>query len=413
MIKEKFFYWIMLPTSLVCALLLCTNQRVRVDVANSESKKRIVIFTSTGGGGHMAATCALQSYLEDKYTIIPYFPIMEHDPMKAMLFGYGDGEDTYNYLITRKYYNVINLMARGSAWYYKTYHDMVVHDFIKYFEEIEPDFVISVIPFVNKALLEAAKKKNIPFLLMPTDLDMRTFINNIDEPDYEKFHLALAFENNDMKQQVKNANIPSEQASVCGFPLREDFFTAKDIMSIKNRYSIPTDKPAVLVLMGAAGSYASYRYVKQLTLVESPLHVIVVLGRNEILRPKLEELILPDNMTMTVLGFTQDIASLMAISDLCITKSGSVSFCEAIYSNLPMLLDKTTSVLRWERFNHSYTENNNLGYIIKRYSTVPRLVTQLLNNPQVIERMRDNLRALPKKQLKLEIKSLIERLLAL
>ena len=152
---------------------------------------------------------------------------------------------------------------------------------------------------------------------------------------------------------------------------------------------------------------------EQLTLVESPLHVIVVLGRNEILRPKLEELILPDNMTMTVLGFTQDIASLMAISDLCITKSGSVSFCEAIYSNLPMLLDKTTSVLRWERFNHSYTENNNLGYIIKRYSTVPRLVTQLLNNPQVIERMRDNLRALPKKQLKLEIKSLIERLLAL
>ena len=106
-------------------------------------------------------------------------------------------------------------------------------------------------------------------------------------------------------------------------------------------------------------------------------------------------------------------ADLMAVSDLCITKSGSVSFCEALYSNLPMLLDGTTSVLRWERFNHRYTEANSLGYIIKRYSAVAPLVTQLLNNPHLIAGMRKKLQALPKKQLGLEIKSVVERLLAL
>jgi processive 1,2-diacylglycerol beta-glucosyltransferase len=412
MIKENLFYWIIAPTLLVCAFLLHSDKRVYVGSTNSAPKKKIVVFTSTGGGGHMAATRALQSYLEDEYTVIPYFPIVENDPMKTVFFGYGDGEDTYNYLIMRKYYNIINLMAKGSKWYYKTYHDMVMHSFIEYLEKVSPDLVISVIPFINKALLEATKAKKIPFLLMPTDLDMRTFIHNINEPDYEKFHLALAFENDDIKQQVEKAQIPRGQTSVCGFPLREDFFSPKDITAIKNKYHIPIEKPTILVLMGAAGSYASYRYVKQLTLVESPLHVIVALGRNELLRPKIEELPLPETMSLTVLGFTQDMADLMAVSDLCITKSGSVSFCEALYSNLPMLLDDTTGVLRWERFNHRYTEDNNLGYIVKRYSAVPALITQLLNNPQIITGMRKKLQSLPKKQLGLEIKPLVERLLA-
>ena len=67
-------------------------------------------------------------------------------------------------------------------------------------------------------------------------------------------------------------------------------FSLKDIANIKKKYNIPADKPTILVLMGAAGSYASYRYVKQLTLVDLPLHVIVALGRNELLRPKIEEL---------------------------------------------------------------------------------------------------------------------------
>jgi processive 1,2-diacylglycerol beta-glucosyltransferase len=411
MFKEKFFYCIALPTLLVCAFLLRSDRVVYTDVQTPQQKKKIVIFTSSGGGGHMAATQALQSYLQDEYIIIPYFPLIENDPVKTVFFGYGDGEDMYNYLVMRKYYNVINFMARGSIWYYSRYHDMVTHDFMEYLEKVSPDLVISVIPFINKALLHATKAKKIPFLLMPTDLDMRTFINNIGDPNYEKFHLAMSFENDDIKQQVAKAHIPRNQTSVCGFPLREDFFAPKDIAEIKQRYTIPEEKPVILVLMGASGSYASYRYVKQLTQVESPLHVIVVLGRNELLRPKIEELELPDTMSLTILGFTPEIADLMAVSDLCITKSGSVSFCEALYSNLPMLLDGTTGVLRWERFNHKYTEAHNLGYIVKRYSTVPRLITQLLNNPKIVADIRNNLKTLSKKQLRMEIKPLIEQLL--
>ena len=33
-------------------------------------------------------------------------------------------------------------------------------------------------------------------------------------------------------------------------------------------------------------------------------------------------------MSLTILGFTQDMAELMAVSDFGIIKSGSVSFCE-------------------------------------------------------------------------------------
>ena len=80
-----------------------------------------------------------------------------------------------------------------------------------------------------------------------------------------------------------------------------------------------------------------------------------------------------------------------------------------------MLLDGTTGVLRWANQHVliiGMAEDNNLGYIVKRYSAVPALITQLLNNPQIVAGMRKKLQSLPKKQLGLEIKPLIERLVA-
>ena len=114
---------------------------------------------------------------------------------------------------------------------------------------------------------------------------------------------------------------------------------------------------------------------------------------------------------MTILGVTNRVADLMAISDLCLTKSGSVSFCEALYSEVPILLDATTHSIRWERFNHHFTEKYFVGYVIKRYDALPQLLSQLLQNPQIMDRMKQNLHTIEKHQLNKNIKPIIQRLL--
>jgi processive 1,2-diacylglycerol beta-glucosyltransferase len=268
-----------------------------------------------------------------------------------------------------------------------------------------------VVPFVNNALLESTKALHIPFILLPTDLDIRTFIDNIKTPDYDKFHLILGLHDDEILQQVSKSEIPAEQITIGGFPLRSDFFVKKNIRALKREFKIPVDKPVLMIMMGAAGSTGIYKFIKQLETLQEPLHLIVILGRNEQLRPRIEKITLPKSISMTILGFTQRIPDLMAISDICLTKSGSVSFCEALYSELPILLDATTTSIRWERFNHHFTEKYFVGYTIKRYDALPQLLSQLLHNPQIMDRMKKNIVTIEKKQLDKNIKPIVQKLL--
>ena len=84
----------------------------------------------------------------------------------------------------------------------------------------------------------------------------------------------------------------------------------------------------VMVFMGGAGSLASYRYVRTLAKLAMPMHILVCLGRNMRLSRNINKILLPPEVTLTIIGFTDRIADLMSISDVLITKPGPGSVCE-------------------------------------------------------------------------------------
>lgn len=418
MTKKFFVRWIVFPSIVACAMSMCKSRVGSIETLFQlqKPKKKIVIFTSPGGGGHMAVTRALNSYLSDEYIIEPHNIFQDvlgaFDPIEKITFGHIAAEETYNFFITRKFYRTLNAIAFLGQWYFDQFREKITKKITEFLVIAKPDLVISVVPFVNKAILTASKECSIPFLLIPTDLDLRTFIKNIELPDYKDFHISIPFDDQNILKLVTQKGIPVEQISVNGFPLRLDFFCSKNIPALKKEFDVPENKPVIMVIMGAAGSTATYNYVKHLAKIEEPIHLIVMLGRNEQLKPQIEAIPLNKNQTITIFGFTERIADLMAISDICITKSGSVSFCEALYSNIPILLDGTTTTIKWERFNHQYTEEKFIGYIVRRSSTIPQLVSQLLHNPKIVAQMKKNLHMIEKKRPDVRIKNLVNSLIA-
>ena len=81
---------------------------------------------------------------------------------------------------------------------------------------------------------------------------------------------------------------------------------------------------------------------------------------------------------MSIVGFTERISDYMAVSDILITKSGTLSVCEAIYMNLPMLLDATSTILPWEQFNHTFIKQHNFGESITDYAMIEPMISALL-----------------------------------
>ncbi len=71
------------------------------------AKKRIITFTSCGGGGHVSAARAVRTILQDNYEIADVYMLRDVlaplDFVKQVTFEYSSAEDLYNYLITNKY----------------------------------------------------------------------------------------------------------------------------------------------------------------------------------------------------------------------------------------------------------------------------------------------------------------------
>lgn len=378
--------------------------------------KKIIILTSAGGRGHISVTHALQSYLKDLYLTQPVFIFSEVlrqlDLVQILTRNRYTGEDVYNFLLRKKWYRLINLFYTVGARFFSFNRKKSQAIIKQYLKEQAPDMVISVIPLVNDPIIAAARELNLPCLIIPTDLDNTTFIYGMKPPYDKNFHYALPLNDGDIKRTVEPAHIPAAQISATGFILRKAFFNAKDPAALKQSLQIPPHKPVILILFGGQGSRDFITFAKELAALPVPAHLIFCIGKSELLAQQLDAIAMPSRITTTILGFTEQIDDIMAIADICISKSGSLSVCEALFMNLPLILDATSGVLAWEKLNHRFIQTHNLGLILThRKQTVPT-VMKLLGNSERLRDIKKNLVSLEKRTSPDLIRQLISQILA-
>ena len=138
------------------------------------------------------------------------------------------------------------------------------------------------------------------------------------------------------------------------------------------------DIPIVVIIMGATGSTAMLDYLEALQQCTVDCYLIACIGRNKTLKSRIKSAPF-FSQRIHILDDTYDMADTMAIADLCITKPGSVTFCEAVYMNIPILLDQTSPILLWESYNCTFLERHNLGKTITSFDQVAALATQYLS----------------------------------
>lgn len=417
--NKKFYLVIFLLVGLLtgCRRPKPYSKRIFSEEKHAIPKKRIITFTSTGGGGHISAARAVRAVLQDSYEIADVYMIRDVlaplDFVKQFTFEYSSGEDLYNYFITNKYIWFTNTLCA----YGKTnmpLKDKKMQKLISDFLDINPpDLMISVIPTVNNSLLAVAKKKGIPLIIIPTDLDNGLFVIGMEQSptDYELYRYIVPFDNEGLMKTLIPSGIPQERLIVGGFPIRPEFFTKKNVKALKNEFGVPLTKPVVTVLMGAAGSAATYDYVKTLSRSKHAMHIIVCLGRNEALRKKLQRVKVPYHITMTIMGFTDRMPDIMAMSNVLITKCGTVSVMEAIHAQVPLLLDCTSRVLTWEAFNIDFVTQQGFGEGIYSLKNLDNLLAKYFFNREFYAQCKTKLREFEKPRFDKTLRQLVVELL--
>ncbi len=358
-------------------------------------KKKILIYSCKGGGGHTAASNALVEYLRDDYEVRVVNLIEEVlcplDPVRKVTQQQYHASDMYNMLLKANVPLVTNTLSLVGQWAACWQGNRIEPLIQESLEELKPDLVMSVMPVFNGSILEVTEKLNIPFTVIALDRDMVRigFLNGINNPTHPNFCFGVPFFEPKLQQVVEGVGIKPECVRAIGVPVRKSFFEKRDRAALRAELGVPAGVPVVTVLMGSAGSKSTLRYAKRLSTMRRPLHIFLCLGKNEALREPIQALSFPPHITVSIIGFTDRIADFMAAADVLITKPGAVSVFEALVIGVPMIIDN--NVLAWEASGIDLIEEQGFGERLWKMRKLPAVLNRFLDpayNRQVRARMR-------------------------
>lgn len=371
--------------------------------------KNILILTSKGGGAHAAATKVIQEAIGATHNLFIVNALT--DIFKTFGTVGLDAEDFFNFLIKNNLNYIMNIVQGVGLVFIKMMQPLWERDLETFIADKKIDEIISVMPVVNSSVLAVCKRHNIPFLLIPLDIDLSIYFPNRHADVFEKFYLSLPFKNQFLDIQVHDLHIDSSRIVYLGFPLRNSFWKPKNNQQIMKDFNLPSNKKKILIIMGGKGSRRSLYYLQRfMAYVHHDIHVILCIGSNDELLAKIQQLQFPRGSTTTysVIGFTERIADLMAVSDVLITKSGPTSLFEAIQMKIPILVDAITDVLDWEKPNIYLVDHFGIGYTLRNPWQLYGYIDELLFNESEIQRIKKNLDSITLKNFVQEFKKFIE-----
>ena len=182
--------------------------------------------------------------------------------------------------------------------------------------------------------------------------------------------------------------IPKEKLFAGGIPVSKRVHTSLSKDESKRELGIPESKRVILLMCGSMGcgpmKVIARNVARQLKDNE---YFVIICGSNRKLYQSLRYL--DDPGSVRVLGFTKNVPSYMNSADLLLSKPGGLSTTEAAENHLPMIL--IDAVAGCETHNMNFWVNNNMARTEEKVEDLCLLVRHLLDNPDVLEKMKNNL----------------------
>lgn len=377
-------------------------------------RKRITVLISSGGGGHIAAAESLTEILGEEFDVevvnVIRDVLVPLDYLNRLTKGHLTGEDLYNYFLKKHQGRLISWMAAYGTKHFKPKKIDQAYELYLKKQDSLPDLIISACPFVNYGIVCAASRHDIPFLLIPTDLDGSTFLRGFPQQEIpHNFKIALAYDDPDIRSTtLEKKHMRPDQVVISGFPVRSacmKTYTASDYKTIRQQFHLLDNTSTATLIMGALGGNLIFNHVQALSLFQPKEHSLalqinVCTGRNNAIKDKIGNYLitvgatsfgtssfrLPSGLIFHLQGFTDKIIDLMAVSDIIITKTGSCTVNEAIYLGKTLLLDNTPKAtarhIWWEQFNIPFVQKHGLGLAFTDSMQLNMLLPSLLKFPE-------------------------------
>ena len=298
---------------------------------------RVLILFSDTGGGHRAAARALTDALKllDPTCVVTVAdPLMAQGPMVVRRLA-----SLYGPMIQRSrtawgaVYHTSNTKPTFAA-IRAVFGPGVRKATSELIKRHDPDVVLSVHPLLNHMTYQAIQKSGRQRALMTVITDLVDFHRGWT---FSRADLVVAPTELARKVAIRR-RVPADRVKLLGLPVDLRFRPPApgEKGALRRRFGLDETRFTVLIIGGAAGAGGLSKQVAALTEEPHQWQVVVVCGRNEKLRRRLDSL---GFATPTlVLGFVEYMPELMRACDVIVTKAGPGAIAEALATGLPLVI---------------------------------------------------------------------------
>ena len=362
--------------------------------------KKVIIFYASYGGGHLNAAKSIQNCILKKY---PQLDVELIDCMKYVNI-------TIEKITTAAYRE----MAKKAPWAWgRIYSDaqkgplahittrsnkIMAIKLLKLLREKKPDLIISTHPFGSQmcSYLKRKNKINSKIATIMTDFAPHDqWLVGYEYTDY--FFVA----HNKMKDYLINKGISESKVFDTGIPISENFQKQYNKKEIFDKYNLDESKFTILFFGGGEFGLGKTRTVQIFNnFVEETknnnIQIIAISGKNPKMKSAFEEVLDSNdaNSTVKIIEFSNEVPKLMAIANLVVTKPGGLTTSESLASNLPMVV--INPIPGQEEENAEFLESKGIAIWIKKTDDSKKIIEELLNNKDKLNKMKENTKILAK-----------------
>lgn len=365
-----------------------------------------VLFLSVSvGGGHLKAAEALKEYVEKAFpgsrnlivdTLKYVNPLVDKLVVGGYLRAAKSVPGVYGILYA------LSESCKGINIFSQTANNLLSSRLQTLIDEFRPSVIVCTHPFPLQMIssLKRRNKINVPAVAVLTD-----FVNH---PLWLHDNIeAYVVSHESLKSGLAGMGVPGQLIHTCGIPISDSFLRAKSKNAARNELGLE-DKPTFLVMGGSLGFGRIYDVFLSLVKCKKDLQVVVITGKNQSLKNKLEKCSYEMDKCVKILSYSDRVADFMDASDFIITKPGGMTAAEALVKGLPMLI--ISPIPGQEERNAHFLLNNGAAVRILGHDNIDSLLHQVMDDPLRTMHMREMAGRLARPNAGRDIVRLLEKL---
>lgn len=286
---------------------------------------------------------------------------------------------------------------------------IVAGNFRTLFDTYRPDAIVCThaFPFGVTSGVRETFGLDVPTLGVVTDFVVHPFwvYRNMD---------MYAVATPDLARQLTGRGLRRSAVKVTGIPIDPRFSQEPcEREALRECLGLASGVPVVLVMGGGQALGPVARILRSLRRLSRPMCVVVLTGKNQALRARLEAELkgLSDLAAdVRVLGYVENVHEYMRAADLLVTKPGGLTAAEALASALPMVI--VSPLPGQEMRNSKYLLAKNAAVRVANERSLPRVIESMLESPNALRRLQTVSRRLARPDAAHRVAALILDLLA-